>query len=204
MSAAMIADLLVGESAVMVRLRDLVLRLAPARLPVLVQGPTGAGKELVAQALHRASGRKGRCVAFNACAIPDAMFEDALFGHVRGAFSGASHDHTGYLGEANGGTVFMDEIGSLGIDAQAKLLRAVETRVFRPVGARRDQESDFRLVTATNVRLGDLVGTGRFRPDLAHRISAAVITVPALAEHPEDIPALAEHFAREAAAAHER
>jgi DNA-binding NtrC family response regulator len=186
---------LIGESAVMVRLRDLVRRLAPARMPVLIQGPTGSGKELVARALHLASGRGGRFVATNICAIPDTMFEDALFGHVRGAFSGADSNYPGLLLEADRGSVFLDEIGSLGLGAQGKLLRVVETRVFRPVGAHADRASDFRLLTATNLELRGVIESGRFRSDLAHRISGAVVCVPALSAHAEDVPALATHFA---------
>jgi len=198
MTAPAIDDLLLGESAVMTRVRSLVARLAPTRLPVLIQGPTGAGKELVAQALHAASGRPGRFVALNVCAIPDAMVEDTLFGHVRGAFTGAAADHKGYLREADGGTVFLDEIGALSLDGQAKLLRVSETRIFRPVGAAADVQSDFRLVAATNVAMASLVRAGRFRGDLAHRISAAVVTVPPLRDHQEDVPQLARHFARAA------
>ncbi|HYD54283.1 MAG TPA: sigma 54-interacting transcriptional regulator [Gemmatimonadaceae bacterium] len=187
---------LVGDSAPMRRLRALVQVAATSHLPVLVQGATGTGKELVASALHRGSGRRGPLVAFNVCAIGDTMFEDALFGHVRGAFTGAHADVPGYLREAHGGTAFLDEIGSLPLGMQAKLLRAVETGVFRPVGAARDASSDFRLVTATNERLDALVAEGRFRSDLAHRLGAFVVQLPSLEDRLEDVPSLVQHFLR--------
>jgi DNA-binding NtrC family response regulator len=166
----------------------------PTGLPVLIQGPTGAGKEVVATALHALSRRTGSHVAFNVCAIGDTVFEDALFGHVRGAFTGAVSDSTGLLREADRGTVFLDEVSGLPLSSQAKLLRAIETRRFRPVGARYDVTSDFRVVAATNERLGDLVAAGRFREDLAHRLGAVVVEVPSLRERAEDIEVLAIHF----------
>src|SRR5919106_5556708 len=143
-----ISKLLIGESLAMRTLRGDILAIAESHLPVLIQGETGTGKELVAEALHLASARSGRFVPFNVCAISESMFEDALFGHVRGAFTGAVSDSIGYLMEADRGTVFLDEIGSLPLSAQTKLLRAVETQQFRPVGARSDRRSDFRVVTA--------------------------------------------------------
>jgi len=197
MTTLAINQILIGDSAAMVRLRDLVARLAPARVPVLIQGPSGVGKELVARALHLASGRRGRFVPFNVAAIPETMLEDALFGHVRGAFSGAVGALSGYLAEADGGTVLLDEIGAMGLEVQAKLLRAVELREFRAVGAHSDRASDFRLVAATNAVVGDLIASGRFREDLAYRVSGTVINVPALGERREDIPKLARHFASE-------
>ena len=169
---------------------------APTTLPVLIQGPTGAGKEVVATALHAMGGRTGPLVAFNVCAIGDAVFEDALFGHVRGAFTGAVSDSTGLLREADRGTVFLDEVSGLPLASQAKLLRAIETRRFRPVGARFDVTSDFRVIAATNERLSDLVAGGRFREDLAHRLGAVVIDVPALKERATDVAELALFFLR--------
>jgi DNA-binding NtrC family response regulator len=186
--------LIIGESLPVRQLRALITKVGPARVPVLIQGPTGSGKELVAQALHRASGRQGRFVAFNVCAIAEPMFEDALFGHARGAFTGATSDMPGYLAEADRGTVFLDEISGLGLAAQAKLLRAIETGEFRPVGGRNDRRSDFRLVAASNEDIGVLVDEGRFRADLAHRLRAFVVRVPPLASRLEDVPSLARHF----------
>jgi DNA-binding NtrC family response regulator len=192
---ALVASLLVGDSAVMRRLRALIVRVAPTRLPVLIEGPTGAGKELVAQALHALSGRSGQLTAFNVCAIGDALFEDALFGHVRGAFTGAVGEARGYLAEADGGTLFLDEIGGLALGPQAKLLRALETGRFRPVGSAKDRSSDFRIVAATNVSTRSLAASGAFREDLMHRLSGVVLEVPALRDRLEDVPLLARHFA---------
>jgi DNA-binding NtrC family response regulator len=125
------------------------------------------------------------------------MFEDALFGHVRGAFTGAATDAPGYLAEADSGTAFFDEIGGLQLAMQAKLLRAVETKCFRPVGARADRRSNFRLVAATNQDISALVARGEFRADLAHRLCGSVIRVPSLSSRREDIPLLVRHFASE-------
>jgi DNA-binding NtrC family response regulator len=185
---------LIGDSEPMRRLRSLIAIAAPSRLSVLIEGETGSGKELVAAAIHAQSRRTGRFVAFNVCAIGDAMFEDALFGHVRGAFTGAIGDASGLLREADGGTAFFDEVSGLAPALQAKLLRAIETREFRPVGAARDVRSDFRVVAATNESLERLVARGGFRPDLAHRLGAVRIRVPSLSERREDIPALVRHF----------
>jgi DNA-binding NtrC family response regulator len=192
----MATSLLVGESLPMRRLRELIATVAPTRIPVLIEGETGAGKELVAAALHGGSRRDGGFVAFNVCALGESMFEDALFGHVRGAYTGAAGESLGFLREANGGTVFLDEISGLPTTLQAKLLRAVETGVFRPIGSSRDARSDFRTIAATNERLDTLVDCGRFRADLAHRLSGIVLAVPSLAERVDDIPILARHFAQ--------
>lgn len=186
---------LIGDSAAIREVRALVARLGPSGLSILIEGPTGVGKELIAQALHQASGRSGQLIAVNVCAIPDAMFESLLFGHVRGAFTGAITDHVGHLTEAHRGTLFLDEIGELPPQLQPKLLRALETRMFRKVGSHHDQVSDFRLVVATNADLERAVADGRFRADLAFRFGAAVIRVPPLRERVEDVPALAAHFA---------
>jgi sigma-54-specific transcriptional regulator len=193
-----IGRLLIGESRVMRELRAEILRFGPTRLPILVQGPTGSGKELVARALHAASRRQGALVAFNVCALNEGMFEDALFGHVRGAFTGASRDASGYLAEANGGTLFLDEISGLGLQSQAKLLRALETGAFRPVGGTRDRVSDFRLVSASNEDLLHMSSQNRFRVDLLHRIGGCVFELPSLSARCEDIPLLARHFVCEA------
>ena len=148
----------------------------------------------MARALHVASGRKGEFVPFNVCAIADTMFEDALFGHVRGAFTGAMSDSTGYLRQANNGTAFFDEVSGLALASQAKLLRAIETGEFRPVGASRDAASAFRIVAATNQELGVQISRGLFREDLFHRFGKMVIRIPPLRDRKEDIPILASHF----------
>jgi DNA-binding NtrC family response regulator len=189
---------LIGTSPSMERLRALIARVAPSKVPVLIEGETGTGKELVAASLHRQSRRDGAFVAFNVCALSESMFEDALFGHVKGAFTGALGASLGFLREANGGTAFMDEISGLPLPQQAKLLRAVETGVVRPIGSARDAMTDFRLVVATNERIEHLVELGRFRADFAHRLCGLVLRVPPLSERIEDIPLLVEHFAHRA------
>jgi DNA-binding NtrC family response regulator len=191
-----LAKLLVGDSQPMRELRAIIRRIAPTSLPVLIRGPRGTGKELVAHALHAASGRTGAFVAFNVCAIADSMFEDAMFGHVRGSFSGAVADSPGYLAEANRGTVLFDEVSGVSLANQRKLLRVIETRQFRPVGGRADRASDFRVVAATNDDLDGLIARGEFRADLADRLSVCTIHVPSLAERLGDIPQLVDHFVR--------
>lgn len=193
----MLEDLgIIGESPAIQSLRTIIARIAPLDIPVLIQGPTGAGKELVAHAIHAMSGRVGRFVAVNVCAIPEAMFEATLFGHVRGAFTGATADSRGYFEEADGGSIFLDEIGSLALPLQAKLLRVIETGDYRPIGARADRHSSFRMIAATNEPLDVLVASGRCRRDLAHRLSGFIIDVPPLNRRAEDIPLLAEYFLR--------
>ena len=191
---AIVRELLIGESEAMRRLRATIVRVAPTSVPVLIEGPTGSGKELVAQALHAASGRRGQFVPFNVCAIADTMFEDALFGHVRGAFTGALGDAAGFLRQAHEGTAFFDEVSGLPLASQAKLLRAIETGEFRPVGASKDVKSQFRLVAATNQRLGQLSEKGLFREDLLHRFGKLIVRIPALRDRPEDIPLLVNYF----------
>ncbi len=191
-----IGDLIVGSSQVIRNLRDEVRRAAPRRTPVLIQGPTGAGKELVAQGLHSESGRRGPFVPFNAAAIPEGVFESELFGHVRGAFSGAVRNQPGLLRRACHGTAFMDEVAELPSAAQAKLLRVLDTHEVCPVGGDIGKPTDFRLVAATNVDLIAAVRHGQFRADLLFRLRGIVITVPALRDHPEDIRLLAVHFSR--------
>lgn len=195
---AEIARLLIGESAVIRELRREILRFGPTRLPILVQGETGSGKELVARALHLVSRREGPLVAFNVCALDEGMFEDALFGHVKGAFTGANRDAPGYLAEANGGSMCLDEISGLGMQAQAKLLRALETGEYRPVGGMRDRVSDFRLISASNENLLERAAQQHFRIDLLHRVAGCVIDVPPLEARREDIPLLVRHFIVEA------
>ena len=195
MTSLSINSFLIGSSREMTRVRELIVRVAPLTLSVLIEGPTGSGKELVALGLHRASGRAGCFVPVNVCALAESMFDDALFGHVRGAFTGALRDHAGYLLEAHRGTIFLDEISSMPLYAQAKLLRAIETREFRPIGSRADTKSDFRLVAATNVSLDLLTSQHAFREDLKFRLKGVVIRIPPLDAHLEDVPELARHFA---------
>ena len=192
------SDLLIGDSLAMRRLRALVTRIAASTLPVLIEGETGSGKELVARALHEWSGRSGRLVALNVCAVSDSMFEASMFGHVRGAFTGALRDSAGYLTEAHRGTLLLDEVSGLSAGNQVKLLRALETKEFRPVGGCADQRSDFRLLAASNESVATLVDRGQFRRDLAHRLGGLRVSVPPLRERIEDVPMLAMHFAAHA------
>jgi two-component system NtrC family response regulator len=189
-----IEDVLVGETPAMRQLRAKVAQLAPTPLAVLIVGETGSGKELVAQSLHALSGRSGRLVAVNVAAIADTMFEDEFFGHARGAFTGAIADRAGLLTESHRGTLFLDEVTSLTSLAQPKLLRTLETHTFRPVGARAEQLSDFRTVSATNADLETLVARGAFRRDLRRRLAECVIAVPGLAARRPDVPILARLF----------
>jgi DNA-binding NtrC family response regulator len=189
-----LAEVLIGDSPVMHELRSCIARYAPSALPVMILGPRGVGKELVAEALHDESGRDGAFVAFNTGAIADARFEDALFGRHEDRDPEASAAAHGYLAEANRGTVFLDEVSGISPANQRTLLRAVETHRFRPVGAPADRTSDFRLVTATNDDVFAMVHEGRFRADLADRFSALVIHVPPLWQRRADIPALSERF----------
>lgn len=196
MTVTPLDQLIIGTSLVVQALRDAVRRAAVLGGPVLIQGPTGAGKELVANGLHAASDRRGRFVAFNAAAIPESLFESEIMGHVRGAFTGAVRDQPGLLRLANDGTVFLDEVGDLYASAQAKLLRVLDTQEVWPVGADSSEHLNFRFVAATNVDLAKAVDTGRFRSDLLYRLQGLVIHVPPLRDHPEDIAQLTAHFAQ--------
>ena len=165
---------------------------------VLITGPTGSGKEVIARLLHDRGARKDRpFVSVHCGAISDKLFESVFFGHVRGAFTGSTTDHVGYLAEAEGGTLFLDEIGELPLEHQVKLLRALDGYPFRPVGARKDQTADVRFISATNRDLERMCRDGRFREDLYGRISYLGLHVPALDERPGDVCALARlHAAR--------
>jgi len=190
-------QLILGSSLEIRRVRELVRRVAKSSLSVLVLGPTGAGKDLVAQAIHRESGRRGAYIPFNVCAIPEAMFESALFGHRRGAFTGAHEDLVGLLSQGHRGTVFLDEIGALAVPGQVKLLRAIERQSFRPLGTTSEVSSDFRIVAASNANLFRLADRGEFRADLVQRLAGLTITVPSLAARAGDIRLLVHRFLRE-------
>jgi DNA-binding NtrC family response regulator len=168
---------------------------AGSAIPVLIEGRSGVGKELIARAIHGSSERKSRpFVAVNCGAIPENLVESILFGHEKGAFTGATERHTGKFVEAHGGTLFLDEVGELPLPAQVKLLRAIQEGEVEPVGARKPMKVDVRLISATNRDLIADVKDGRFREDLFYRLHVFPIGVPALAERPEDIPELARHF----------
>jgi DNA-binding NtrC family response regulator len=189
---------MIGRSPVMQELFGLVRRLAPHVRTALITGETGVGKELVARALHQTGPRRqGRFVAVNCSAIPDALFESELFGHVRGAFTGAAEAKVGLFEAADGGTVFLDEIGELPLAAQAKLLRVLEAGEVQRVGSVEPRRIDVRVVAASNRDLRAEVDAGRFRSDLYYRLNVVEIRVAPLSERREDIPYLTAAFVRE-------
>jgi transcriptional regulator with PAS, ATPase and Fis domain len=186
---------LVGESGAWRALVEQIPRVAASGLPVLLIGETGTGKELVARAVHALSSRRRQpFVAQNCGATPDTLIESELFGHARGAFTGADRDRIGLFEAAHGGTLFLDEIGDLSAPLQGKLLRALQEREIRRVGENRHRPVDVRLVTATAKSLEAAVETGRFREDLYYRIKVATIELPPLRDRGEDVAILARHF----------
>ena len=186
---------LVGSSLAMREVMDLVDRLALVDVPVLIQGETGTGKSLVAGALHARSGRaKGPFVSINCAALPEALLESELFGHAKGAFTGAASDRPGLFAEAESGTLLLDEVGELPMAIQAKLLHVLERGSVRPVGSNRERKVDVRILAATHRDLHDMVQKQTFREDLLYRLDVVTIDIPALKNRKEDILALAEHF----------
>ena len=179
---------IIGSSPAIARVRQLISTVAPSTGTVLVLGPTGAGKELVAQAIHAESGRRGRIVALNCAAIPAELLESELFGYEKGAFTGADRQRQGRFEQAQGGTLFLDEIGDMPLALQSKLLRVLETRALQRIGGREDIALDFRLVCATHRNLDAKVASGEFRADLYYRLNVFPIEVPSLAERASDIP----------------
>lgn len=192
---------LVGRAPVMLQLYKQIAQAAPATAPVLILGESGTGKELVARALHEHSPRASRpFLTINCAAIPDALLESELFGHVQGAFPGATADRAGVLEQAQGGTVFLDEIGELSPAIQARLLRAVQDREVRPVGSQTPVRVDARIVASTNIDLEGAVAARRFRQDLFFRLAVFLIRVPPLRDRRQDVPLLVEHFGKAASA----
>ena len=186
---------LVGEAECMREVYRQVERFGPTDLPVLVTGPSGTGKDLVARALHEHSGRaEGPLVVENVAALPAQLLESEMFGHVRGAFTGADRDRPGLFAEADGGTFVLDEIGEMPLELQAKLLRVLESGEYRPVGSRRTLRADVRIVAVTNRDLAARVSEGEFREDLFYRLNAAEVRMPPLAERLDDVPLLVRHF----------
>lgn len=189
--------LLVGQSPSMEQVIKIIRLVAARRCTVLISGETGTGKEMAARALHVASDRSRRpLVAVNCSAIPESLIEAELFGHVKGAFTGAVNHRIGRFEQAHGGTLFLDEIGELPIDLQAKLLRVLQERELQRLGNNETIKVDVRVVAATNANLLALVRQGRFREDLYYRLNVVPIHMPALRERPSDIPLLVNHFVR--------
>jgi two-component system, NtrC family, response regulator AtoC len=188
---------IVGRSRAIQDVLTRIERVAPSRSTVLVTGETGTGKELVARAIHdRSPQRAMPLIKVNCAAIPEPLLESELFGHVRGAFTGAVSNKKGKFALADGGTVFLDEIGTLTTPVQAKLLRVLQEREFEPLGAERTQRIEVRVIAATNRDLRALVADGRFQEDLFYRLNVIPIELPPLRERREDIPLLVEHFVR--------
>jgi len=186
---------LVGNAACMLEVSRRVRLVAPRSTPVLIEGPTGSGKELVAEALHRLSLRSRKpFVSINCAAIPEALLEAELFGHTRGAFTGAVQGRTGRIESADGGTLFLDEIGEMPLGLQAKLLRFVECGELQRVGDNEHVKVDVRIVAATHQALAQQTQAGSFRSDLYYRLAVFLIRTPSLGEHAEDLPLLVEHF----------
>jgi len=190
-------DELVGRHARMVRLYELIAQVAPTHATVLITAESGTGKELVARAVHRQSARRDQpFVAVNLAAIPDTLIESELFGHERGAFTGAHARKPGKFELAHGGTLFLDEVSSMRIDLQAKLLRALQQREIERLGGTRTTPVDVRVIAASNVDLRQAVRGRTFREDLYYRLNVVPLTVPPLRERKEDIPLLVDHFVR--------
>jgi DNA-binding NtrC family response regulator len=194
-----ISEVLRGDSPAMRHLRDLVLRLAPTPVDVLVQGETGTGKELVARCLHDFSRRMGNFVAVNCAAIPENLFESELFGHEAGAFTGAGKQRIGKFEHAKNGTLFLDEIEAMPLSLQAKVLRVLQEREVERLGSNKPIRLDFRVVAATKVDLKEMSERGLFRPDLFYRLNVAALHVPPLRDRLGDVISLLEVFVHQAA-----
>jgi len=191
---------IVTRSSLMKELLSQTQRVAKLNMSVLIQGASGTGKELLAKAVHKASGRKDKpFVAVNCSAIPENLLESELFGHKKGAFTGATSDHVGLFKAADGGTLFLDEIGDMPKAFQSTLLRALQEKSIRPVGTTDDIKVDVRVISATHVNLEKAIEEGRFREDLYYRINVVSLVLPALSDRREDIPLLANHFLKQLA-----
>jgi DNA-binding NtrC family response regulator len=186
---------IIGKNDRMLRILDLVTQVAPSRATILITGETGTGKELIAKGIHANSARSDQpFVAVNSGSVPADLLESALFGHVRGAFTGATTSRKGYFETANKGTIFFDEIGTISWETQAKLLRVIQEREFMPVGSAETIKVDVRIIAATNAELKRLVDEGKFREDLYYRLNVINLALPPLRERKEDIPPLVDHF----------
>ncbi|MEX1118473.1 MAG: sigma-54 dependent transcriptional regulator, partial [Terrimicrobiaceae bacterium] len=198
-------DALAGDSGAMREVQDAIARVADTDVTVLLTGESGTGKEMIARRIHELSRRRdGPFVAVNCAALPDSLIESELFGHVRGAFTGAMADKPGRFELARGGTLFLDEIGDLSALGQADLLRVLEDGIFRPLGSPVTVQADVRILAATNRNLERGCLDGSFREDLLYRLNVITLHLPPLRERPEDIPRLAENFVRHFCSKHRR
>ena len=186
---------MVGESSPVGHRKDMIQKVAPTQASVLITGPNGSGKELVAQGIYQQSARSMMpFVEVNCAAIPSELIDSELFGHKKGSFTSAIRDHKGKFEQADGGTIFLDEIGDMSLAAQAKVLRVLQERKLTPVGGDKEITVDVRVIAATNKNLQEEIRKGNFREDLYHRLSVIVLKVPALDERKEDIPLLVNYF----------
>lgn len=191
---------MIGQSAPMLRVFEQIRKAAASDCTVVISGESGTGKELVAAALHALSPRADKpFIDVNTAAIPETLVESELFGHVKGAFTGATVDRIGRFEAADGGTLFIDEIGDFPMTSQTKLLRTLETRRITPVGASKDRAVDVRMIAATNCPLEEMIANGKFREDLYYRLNVVTIFLPPLRERRSDIPLLVEHFLKQLA-----
>ena len=194
---------MIGNSPAISQIKDMIEKVAPTEARVLITGPNGTGKELVAHWLHQKSDRsKGPMIEVNCAAIPSELIESELFGHVKGAFTSAAKDRAGKFEAANGGTIFLDEVGDMSLSAQAKVLRALQESRVQRVGSDKDIKVDVRVVAATNKDLKKEIADGNFREDLYHRLAVILIKVPALNDRREDVPLLIQYFTKKIAGEH--
>ena len=194
---------MIGESDGVAQIKEIIEKVAPTEARVLITGPNGTGKELVAHWLHEKSERsKGPLIEVNCAAIPSELIESELFGHIKGAFTSANKDRAGKFEAANGGTIFLDEVGDMSLSAQAKVLRALQENKVQRVGSDKDIKVDVRVLAATNKDLKKEIAEGRFREDLYHRLAVILIKVPSLNDRRDDIPLLIKHFSKKIANEH--
>lgn len=187
---------IIGSSPKLNACLDRVAQAAMSDVKVLITGETGTGKELFARAIHKNSARAGHpYIVVDCSVIPEALAESHLFGHEKGAFTGAERDRAGLIKQASGGTLFLDEVGELSLPIQKAFLRVLQEQRFRPLGSKKEETSDFRLIAATNRNLETMIAQGTFREDLYYRLQSFVIQTPSLREHQEDIPEPAMHQA---------
>lgn len=188
---------MIGDSPAMKKIKEIIDKVAPTEARVLITGENGTGKELVAHWLHQKSGRsQHEMVEVNCAAIPSELIESELFGHIKGSFTGANKDRAGKFEAANGGTIFLDEVGDMSLSAQAKVLRALQENKISRVGSDKDIKVNVRVIAATNKNLKKEIAKGKFREDLYHRLAVILINVPSLKDRKEDIPLLVDHFAK--------